>query len=137
MRQCVRGLELGIMYGLREHLRRRAILDERTNGSADGRPDEGPDAADAQPDEKPDLSTAPPPRFDLLDVPAYHALTIQFARGCPFNCEFCDIIVVYGRRPRTKTVDQMMAEVRECHRLGASQVFIVDDNFIGNKNLAK
>jgi radical SAM superfamily enzyme YgiQ (UPF0313 family) len=90
-----------------------------------------------QPDEKPDLTTSPPPRFDLLDVPAYHALTIQFARGCPFNCEFCDIIVVYGRRPRTKTVDQAMAEVRECHRLGASQVFIVDDNFIGNKNLAK
>jgi radical SAM superfamily enzyme YgiQ (UPF0313 family) len=90
-----------------------------------------------QPDEKPDISASPPPRFDLLDVPAYHALTIQFARGCPFNCEFCDIIVVYGRRPRTKTVDQVMGEVRECHRLGASQVFIVDDNFIGNKNLAK
>ena len=86
---------------------------------------------------KPDLSQAPAPRFDLLDVSKYHALTIQFARGCPFTCEFCDIIVMYGRRPRAKTVEQVMAEVRECHRLGASQVFIVDDNFIGNRKLAK
>jgi radical SAM superfamily enzyme YgiQ (UPF0313 family) len=58
-------------------------------------------------------------------------------RGCPFNCEFCDIIVMYGRRPRAKSVEQMMAEIEECHRLGATQVFIVDDNFIGNKKLAK
>jgi radical SAM superfamily enzyme YgiQ (UPF0313 family) len=88
-------------------------------------------------DEKPDLTSAPMPRFDLLDVSKYHALTVQFARGCPFTCEFCDIIVMYGRRPRAKTVEQVMAEVRECHRLGASQVFIVDDNFIGNRKLAK
>jgi len=87
--------------------------------------------------EKPDLTLAPMPRFDLLDVSKYHALTIQFARGCPFNCEFCDIIVMYGRRPRAKSVAQVMAEIEECHRLGATQVFIVDDNFIGNKNLAK
>jgi radical SAM superfamily enzyme YgiQ (UPF0313 family) len=87
--------------------------------------------------EKPDISLAPAPRFDLLDVSKYHALTIQFARGCPFNCEFCDIIVMYGRRPRAKGVEQLMAEVRECHRLGATQVFIVDDNFIGNRKLAK
>ena len=90
-----------------------------------------------RPDEKPDLSTSPMPRFDLLHVDRYHAMTIQFARGCPFNCEFCDIIVVYGRRPRAKSVEQVMAEILECHRLGASQVFIVDDNFIGNKKLAK
>jgi radical SAM superfamily enzyme YgiQ (UPF0313 family) len=64
-------------------------------------------------------------------------MTIQFARGCPFNCEFCDIIVVYGRRPRVKSVPQVMAEIEECHRLGATQVFLVDDNFIGNKKLAK
>jgi radical SAM superfamily enzyme YgiQ (UPF0313 family) len=93
--------------------------------------------AEYRPVEKPDLSAAPPPRFDLLRVDRYHALTIQFARGCPFNCEFCDIIVVYGRRPRAKTVPQVMAEIAECHRLGASQVFLVDDNFIGNKKLAK
>jgi len=87
--------------------------------------------------EKPDLTTSPMPRFDLLKVDRYHALTIQFARGCPFNCEFCDIIVMYGRRPRAKTPAQMMREIEECHRLGAKQVFIVDDNFIGNKKLAK
>jgi radical SAM superfamily enzyme YgiQ (UPF0313 family) len=85
----------------------------------------------------PDLRAAPMPRFDLLPVDRYHALTVQFARGCPFTCEFCDIIVVYGRRPRAKSVEQLMAEVRECHRLGAKQVFIVDDNFIGNAKLAK
>ena len=90
-----------------------------------------------RPDEKPDMTLSPTPRFDLLRVDRYHALTIQFARGCPFNCEFCDIIVVYGRRPRAKSVEQVMREVRECHRLGAGQVFIVDDNFIGNKKLAK
>jgi radical SAM superfamily enzyme YgiQ (UPF0313 family) len=87
--------------------------------------------------EMPDLTNAPSPRFDLLKVDRYHALTIQFARGCPFNCEFCDIIVLYGRRPRTKGVDRVMDEVRECHRLGAKQVFVVDDNFIGNKKQAK
>jgi radical SAM superfamily enzyme YgiQ (UPF0313 family) len=87
--------------------------------------------------EKPDMRTSPIPRFDLLKVDRYHALTIQFARGCPFNCEFCDIIVVYGRRPRAKSVEQVMAEIRECHRLGAQQLFIVDDNFIGNQKLAK
>jgi radical SAM superfamily enzyme YgiQ (UPF0313 family) len=87
--------------------------------------------------ELPDLSRAPMPRFDLLPVDRYHALTVQFARGCPFTCEFCDIIVMYGRRPRAKGVEQLMAEIRECHRLGAKQVFLVDDNFIGNVKLAK
>lgn len=87
--------------------------------------------------EAPDLSAAPMPRFDLLDVEKYHALTLQFSRGCPFTCEFCDIIVMYGRRPRAKRVEQLMDEVRACHRLGASQVFIVDDNFIGDKKRAK
>jgi radical SAM superfamily enzyme YgiQ (UPF0313 family) len=86
---------------------------------------------------KPDMTLSPMPRFDLLKVDRYHAMTIQFARGCPFNCEFCDIIVIYGRRPRVKGVAQMMKEIEECHRLGATQVFLVDDNFIGNKKLAK
>jgi radical SAM superfamily enzyme YgiQ (UPF0313 family) len=90
-----------------------------------------------RPDEKPDLSLSPVPRFDLLPVDRYHAMTIQFARGCPFQCEFCDIIVVYGRKPRAKRVEQVLAEIEECHRLGAKQVFVVDDNFIGNKKLAK
>jgi len=90
-----------------------------------------------RPAEKPDMTRSPMPRFDLVDVDQYHAMTIQFARGCPFRCEFCDIIVVYGRKPRMKAVEQVMAEIEECHRLGAKQVFIVDDNFIGNKNVAK
>jgi radical SAM superfamily enzyme YgiQ (UPF0313 family) len=86
---------------------------------------------------KPDVTRSPMPRLDLLEMSRYHAVTLQFGRGCPFQCEFCDIIVVYGRRPRTKRVDQMMDEIREAHRLGARQIFIVDDNFIGDKRQAK
>ncbi len=87
--------------------------------------------------EKPSMHDSPLPRFDLLRVDSYRTMTIQFARGCPFNCEFCDIIVMYGRRPRTKSVEQVMAEVREIHRLGIRNIFVVDDNFIGNKKEAK
>ncbi len=87
--------------------------------------------------DKPNMHDSPLPRFDLLSIDLYRTMTIQFARGCPFNCEFCDIIVMYGRRPRTKTVAQVMAEVEELHRLGIRNVFVVDDNFIGNKKEAK
>src|SRR5215813_2608750 len=87
--------------------------------------------------EKPSMHDSPLPRFDLLKIDRYRTMTIQFARGCPFNCEFCDIIVMYGRKPRTKTVEQVMAEVLEIHRLGVRNIFVVDDNFIGNKPLAK
>jgi radical SAM superfamily enzyme YgiQ (UPF0313 family) len=87
--------------------------------------------------EKPSMHDSPLPRFDLLKVDEYRTMTIQFARGCPFNCEFCDIIVMYGRRPRTKAVAQVMAELQEIHRLGLRNVFVVDDNFIGNKKEAK
>ena len=87
--------------------------------------------------EKPSMHDSPLPRFDLLKVDRYRTMTIQFARGCPFNCEFCDIIVMYGRKPRTKTVAQVMAEVLEIHRLGIRNIFVVDDNFIGNKPEAK
>jgi radical SAM superfamily enzyme YgiQ (UPF0313 family) len=87
--------------------------------------------------EKPDMRDSPLPRFDLLKTDRYRTMTIQFARGCPFNCEFCDIIVMYGRKPRTKSVAQVMAEVEEIHRLGINNVFVVDDNFIGNKKEAK
>jgi radical SAM superfamily enzyme YgiQ (UPF0313 family) len=93
--------------------------------------------AEYRPEEKPDLTTSPMPRFDLLKIDSYRAMTIQFARGCPFNCEFCDIIVVYGRRPRAKSVEQVIAEIEECRRLGVRSVFVVDDNFIGNRKLAK
>jgi len=88
-------------------------------------------------DQKPDLLDSPLPRFELLKVDRYRTMTIQFARGCPFNCEFCDIIVMYGRRPRTKSVAQVMAEVNTLHELGVTNIFVVDDNFIGNKKEAK
>lgn len=90
------------------------------------------DAAD-----RPDLTEAPMPRFDLLEVDRYHAMTIQFSRGCPFRCEFCDITTMYGRTPRTKSTSRMMAEIEACRVAGVRQVFIVDDNFTGNKRLAK
>ena len=93
--------------------------------------------AEYRQDEKPSMHDSPLPRFDLLKIDRYRSMTIQFTRGCPFTCEFCDIIVMYGRRPRAKTVDQVMAEVRELHRLGAENIFVVDDNFIGNKKEAK
>jgi radical SAM superfamily enzyme YgiQ (UPF0313 family) len=87
--------------------------------------------------EKPSLHDSPLPRFELLKTDRYRTMTIQFARGCPFSCEFCDIIVMYGRKPRTKTIAQVMAEIDAIHRLGLSNVFVVDDNFIGNKKEAK
>ena len=87
--------------------------------------------------DKPSMHDSPLPRFDLLKTDRYRTMTIQFARGCPFNCEFCDIIVMYGRKPRTKTVTQVMAEVQEIRRLGIPNIFVVDDNFIGNKREAK
>ncbi|BAU41892.1 B12-binding domain-containing radical SAM protein [Leptolyngbya sp. O-77] len=88
--------------------------------------------------EKPDVTQTPIPRFDLLDLEAYLAITVQFSRGCPFQCEFCDIINLYGRKPRTKTPEQMLAEFDRLYDLGWRRyVFVVDDNFIGNKRNAK
>lgn len=88
--------------------------------------------------EKPDVTTTPIARYDLLDLSAYMAITVQFSRGCPFQCEFCDIINLYGRKPRTKTPEQMLAEFEVLYNLGWRRfVFVVDDNFIGNKRNAK
>jgi len=88
-------------------------------------------------EEKPELSRTPTPRFDLLKIDAYASMPIQFSRGCPFQCEFCDIIVLYGRKPRTKHPQQMLAELDALLGLGwKKQVFIVDDNFIGNHRRA-
>jgi radical SAM superfamily enzyme YgiQ (UPF0313 family) len=83
--------------------------------------------------EKTDMSTVPVPRFDLLKMRHYAASSLQFSRGCPFACEFCDIIVVFGRRPRIKQPEQVIAELEALLALGADSVFIVDDNLIGNK----
>ena len=88
--------------------------------------------------EKPDVTETPIPRFDLLDLEAYSEMAIQFSRGCPFQCEFCDIIVLYGRKPRTKTPQQLIAELERLYELGwRRSIFMVDDNFIGNKRNVK
>ena len=84
-----------------------------------------------------DMSTLPTPRFDLLKVKRYATGSIQFSRGCPFQCEFCDIIVTFGRRPRMKRPEQVIEELDELRKLGFFGAFIVDDNFIGNKKAAK
>ena len=97
----------------------------------------GRSRAEYRQDEAPSMLDSPLPRFDLLKVRRYRSMTIQFARGCPYNCEFCDIIVMYGRRPRTKSVAQVLAEVEAIHALGVANIFVVDDNFIGNKKEAK
>lgn len=88
--------------------------------------------------EKPDVTHTPIPRFDLLDLEAYSDMSVQFSRGCPFQCEFCDIIVLYGRKPRTKTPAQLLAELQTLYDLGwRRSIFMVDDNFIGNKRNVK
>lgn len=87
--------------------------------------------------EKPDMTHSPVPRFDLLQMNRYTAMPVQFSRGCPFQCEFCDIITIYGRRPRAKTPAQVIAELDLLRRLHwRNEVFIVDDNFIGNHKQA-
>ncbi len=84
-----------------------------------------------------DMLTVPRPRFDLLKVDRYASGALQYSRGCPFQCEFCDIIVIYGRRPRVKDPDQLVAELDDMRCAGFHSAFIVDDNFIGNKKKAK
>jgi radical SAM superfamily enzyme YgiQ (UPF0313 family) len=85
-----------------------------------------------------DVTKSPIPRFDLLKFDDYLHIGVQFSRGCPFTCEFCDIIELYGRVPRAKTNVQMLAELDELYRLGyRGHVDFVDDNLIGNKRAVK
>jgi len=84
-----------------------------------------------------ELSDSPTPRFDLLKTEKYDTMSVQFSRGCPYRCEFCDIIVMFGRRPRTKSLPQIGAELDALRRQGARNVFFVDDNLIGDKKAAK
>ena len=87
---------------------------------------------------KPDMTTSPIPRFDLLRLDDYDSMTIQTSRGCPFDCEFCDVVNLFGRKPRYKTPKQVLAELESLYRIGArGTVFICDDNFIGNKKQAR
>jgi radical SAM superfamily enzyme YgiQ (UPF0313 family) len=83
------------------------------------------------------LEDSPTPRFDLLKLHKYQAVSLQFSRGCPYRCEFCDIIVMFGRKPRVKTFEQVGRELDELRKLNVTNVFFVDDNLIGNKPVAK
>ncbi len=83
------------------------------------------------------LEDSPTPRYDLLKLDRYTTVSMQFSRGCPYRCEFCDIIVMFGRRPRTKRLAQVERELETLRRLGVRKVFFVDDNLIGNRPAAK
>jgi radical SAM superfamily enzyme YgiQ (UPF0313 family) len=88
--------------------------------------------------ERPAMSISPLPDLSLIKMRRYSTMTVQYSRGCPFNCEFCDIIEIYGRKPRTKAVAQVLAELDQLREAGwRDAVFIVDDNFVGNKKRAK
>jgi radical SAM superfamily enzyme YgiQ (UPF0313 family) len=81
-----------------------------------------------------DIRQTPAPMWELADLKHYASMGIQFSRGCPFNCEFCNVTALFGHRPRIKTAEQSIAELDSLYDLGwRGQVFIVDDNFIGNK----
>lgn len=84
-----------------------------------------------------DMSRLPPPRLDLLNLSQYMFGSVQFSRGCPFQCEFCDIIVTFGRRPRLKTAAQVIREIEGLRDCGMEMIFVVDDNLIGNKRAIK
>lgn len=89
-------------------------------------------------EQKPDITKTPLPSWHLIDISKYASMCIQYSRGCPFNCEFCDIITLFGRKPRTKTPEQMVQELEALYNIGwRGGVFIVDDNFIGNKHKVK
>lgn len=88
--------------------------------------------------QRPDVTKTPLPRWDLIRVQDYLTMSVQASRGCPFDCEFCDITAVYGRVPRVKTPAQVIAELEALRATGwRGGVFIVDDNFIGNRARAK
>jgi radical SAM superfamily enzyme YgiQ (UPF0313 family) len=87
--------------------------------------------------DRPDLTHCPVPRFDLLHLSDYQFVSIQTSRGCPFDCEFCDVVHLFGRRPRYKAPEQVVGELETLYRLGyRGAVFFADDNFIGNRSRA-
>jgi radical SAM superfamily enzyme YgiQ (UPF0313 family) len=88
--------------------------------------------------ERPDITKTPLPLWSLLDIKKYSSMSIQYSRGCPYNCEFCDIIILNGNVPRTKSKEQIIAELDAlCNRGWRDSIFVVDDNFIGNKRKLK
>lgn len=87
---------------------------------------------------RPDITRTPVPLWSLINLKNYATMPVQYSRGCPFNCEFCDIVIMNGRIPRTKTPEQMVREFQALYDAGwRKSVFIVDDNFIGNKRNVK
>ena len=106
-----------------------AFLDDLASGR--------PYAACYRQHEPTDLTTLPPPRVDLVEAQRYVSGAVQFSRGCPFRCEFCDIIVTLGRRPRTKRPEQVLAELDAMRAAGFRHVFLVDDNFVGDRVAAR
>ena len=97
----------------------------------------GTHAARYEQTERTDMTLVPVPRYDLLDMRHYLFGSVQFSRGCPFQCEFCDIIVTFGRRPRLKTAAQVLSELDALRAQGMEIAFVVDDNLIGNKAAIK
>jgi radical SAM superfamily enzyme YgiQ (UPF0313 family) len=86
------------------------------------------------PDERPSLALTPMPDWDLINMKDYMTMSVQYSRGCPFDCEFCDISVLFGRKVRTKSADNLISELDELYQRGwRGGVFFVDDNFIGNR----
>ena len=119
--------------------------DHLFRGEAEGRTDrlvgalrtpgeKAPRLLSPEAEDRPAMTIVPTPRFDLVDHRRYASMSLQYSRGCPFQCEFCDIIEVFGRKPRTKTPDQVRAELDALRATGyRGSVFFVDDNFIGNR----
>lgn len=116
-------------------------------GEAEGREDELVRAATGAPGtprelrtdaDRPSLERVPVPRFDLLDLAHYRTMSVQTSRGCPFTCEFCDIIEIFGRVPRVKAPEQVVRELGALAELGyRGEIFVVDDNFIGNRKAVR
>jgi len=87
---------------------------------------------------KPDIKNTPVPHYNIINIDDYYIMPLQSSRGCPFDCEFCDIVNLNGRIPRTKTPEQVINELQAIHDAGwKGSIFFVDDNFIGNKNNTK
>lgn len=88
--------------------------------------------------ERPEITKTPIPKWSLINFKDYATMAVQYSRGCPFNCEFCDIIIMNGRIPRTKTPEQIIKEIKSLYDAGwKGSIFVVDDNFIGNRTNVK